>query len=111
MKLVPILNLGDLSDTEAKGITIKANTLRGEFNSVKLAGMVDDMTKAYGKEQVINDLPYTPERIQSMVDLLHTNTDEPAGCLRMPAVRKGPYRRVAALTLPDDPNVANAVRV
>jgi len=73
MKAIPVLNLGPISDAEAKAITIKANTLRGEFDSVKLAEMVDDLITAYGKEHVIDQLPYTPERLQSMMDLIHTD--------------------------------------
>jgi ParB/RepB/Spo0J family partition protein len=76
MKAIPVLNLGAISDAEAKALTIKANTLRGEFDSVKLAQMVGDLVKEYGKENVIDSLPYTGERIESMMDLINTNLDE-----------------------------------
>jgi ParB/RepB/Spo0J family partition protein len=76
MKAIPVLNLGPITDSEAKAITIKANTLRGEFDSVKLAKMVDSLVKEYGKEIVIENLPYTPERVQSMLDLVYTDPND-----------------------------------
>ncbi len=81
MENVPVLNLGPLTDTEAQQITIKANSLKGEFDSVQLAEIVKNLTDSIGKEAVVDALPYTPERIQGMLDLLHTSTDSLSGLL------------------------------
>lgn len=64
MPEVPIVNLGPISDSQAKQITVKANTLRGEFDSVQLATMLDDLVKDVGKSAVVEALPFTQERIK-----------------------------------------------
>jgi ParB/RepB/Spo0J family partition protein len=80
MAQVPILNLGAISDAAAKEITIKANTLHGEFDSIELGKIVENLIEEQGMDEVADSLPYTPERLQGMVDLLQTDiTDlEPA---------------------------------
>lgn len=72
MSQVPIVNLGPISDEDAKAITIKANTLRGEFDSVELAKIVKDLADESGLDLISASLPYTPERLQGMIDLLNT---------------------------------------
>lgn len=72
MKQVPILNLGSISDATAKEITIKANTLHGEFDSIELGRIVENLIEEQGMDEVATSLPYTPERLQGMVDLLQT---------------------------------------
>jgi hypothetical protein len=70
MAEIPFVNLGDISDAQAKQITVKANALKGEFDSVKLAEMIHDLSKDIGIAELQEALPYTPERLQSMIDLL-----------------------------------------
>ena len=90
MENVPVLNLGDITDSEAQQITIKANSLKGEFDSVQLAEIVKNLTDNLGKEAVVEALPYTPERIQGMLDLLNTSTDSLAGLLADPGAAAPP---------------------
>lgn len=73
MGQVPILDLGSISDEQAKEITIKANTLRGEFDSIELGKIVKDLVESQGMDDVAESLPYTPERLQGMIDLLVTD--------------------------------------
>lgn len=80
MKEVPFVNLGPISDEEAKAITIKANTLKGEFDSVELAKIIEELASEGGIAALSESLPYTPERLQGMVDLLNTDV----GDIQMP---------------------------
>ncbi|KAA0573390.1 ParB/RepB/Spo0J family partition protein [Azospirillum sp. Sh1] len=76
MKRIPIINLGPITDEHAKLITVKANTLRGEFDAVKLAEMVADLSNELGVTAVVESLPYTPERVQAMIDLINVDTSQ-----------------------------------
>lgn len=78
LKRIPIVNLGPISDEKAKELTIKMNSLRGEFDSIRLSQVVQDITNSYGKDGVIDVLPYTPERIDSLLALCATNLDNMA---------------------------------
>lgn len=74
MTRIPIVNLGLVSDTDAQQITVKANALRGDFDSVKLAEMIAGLSAEIGMEAIVDALPYTPERLQAMVDLLNVDS-------------------------------------
>lgn len=74
MTQVPYVNLGPISDADAQQITIKANVLRGEFDSVKLAEMISSMAAEVGMGELEAALPYTAERLNAMVDLLSVDT-------------------------------------
>lgn len=76
MKRIPIINLGPITDEHAKLITVKANTLRGEFDAVKLAEMVAELSNELGVTAVVENLPYTPERVQAMIDLINVDTSQ-----------------------------------
>ncbi|MDX5370572.1 MAG: ParB/RepB/Spo0J family partition protein [Alphaproteobacteria bacterium] len=76
MTKIPVMNLGPISNAVAQQITIKANTLKGEFDSVKLAGIVASLTEDIGKAEVIDALPYTPERIEAMLALVNISDDD-----------------------------------
>lgn len=76
MTRVPYVSLGNISDSDAQAITIKANTLKGEFDSVELAKIIKDLSTEYGGiGNVAEELPYTEERLKGMVDLLDTDMD------------------------------------
>ena len=75
MKQVPFVNLGPITDSQAKAITIKANTLKGEFDSVGLAEIIKELADESSLAAVSEALPYTPERLQGMIDLLGVDTD------------------------------------
>ncbi len=76
MSAVPIVNLGPITDEKAQEIMIKANALRGEFDSIGLAEIVARLEQANGKEAIVEALPYTAERIQGMLDLLDTDISD-----------------------------------
>lgn len=68
---VPVVNLGDVPDAAAKQITIKANALRGEFDSIKLAEMLKNLSDEVSIDALVESLPYQKERIESLIDLLN----------------------------------------
>lgn len=73
MTQFPVVNLGAISDEKAKSITVKANSLRGEFDSIRLGQLTRELVDSIGKDQVLLDLPYTPERIDSLLSLTATD--------------------------------------
>ena len=75
MSAVPIVNIGAVTDEQAKAITIKANTLKGEFDSIGLAEIIRDLTNATSLVDVAEELPFTAERLQGMMDLLETDME------------------------------------
>ena len=82
MTSIPFTNLGPISDAAAKELTIKANTLHGDFDSVELALIVKELADSTGMAEVAADLPFSQDRLQSMIDLLQTditNLTAPSG--------------------------------
>lgn len=73
MAEVPVVNVGSISDAQAKEITVKANALKGEFDSVQLAELVKGLADENGLQNLVDDMPYTQERLQAMVDLLNVD--------------------------------------
>jgi hypothetical protein len=73
MSKIPIINLGPISDAQAKELMIKANALRGEFDSVKLANVVKELVDTYGKGNVVDSLPYQPERVDALLAMTATD--------------------------------------
>ena len=76
MPFVPFVNVGAISDDDAKAITIKANTLSGEFDSIGLAKIIKELAESSGGLTVLaEELPYTHERLSGMIALLDGSGD------------------------------------
>lgn len=73
MTAVPYTNLGPISDAAAKEITIKANTLKGDFDSVELAKIIKELAGETSLQEVASDLPFSQDRLESMIALLQTD--------------------------------------
>ena len=67
---LPVVSVGLIDDAQAKAIMVKANALRGEFDSVRLAEIVDGLVRGSSLNAVAEELPYTQERMQAMINLL-----------------------------------------
>lgn len=76
MREIPIVDVGMMPDAQAKQVTIKANALRGDFDSVKLAEMIAELSSGVGVTELLESLPYTAERIQAMLDLSMVDTSQ-----------------------------------
>lgn len=63
------VNVGPISDSQAKTLTIRANALRGEFDAIKLAELVAEVSIDMGRDTAEALLPYTPERMDAMIDM------------------------------------------
>lgn len=90
MGMVPVLDLGSISDHDAQAITVKANSLKGDFDSVQLAGLIKNLADGIGRDAVVDALPYTPERIQSLMDLTSVSSDSLSGLLADTAAATAP---------------------
>ena len=63
------IDVGPISDTQAKTLTARMNALRGEFDAIALARMVSEINDDIGLEAAESLLPWTTERLTSMVDM------------------------------------------
>ena len=52
-----------------------ANALRGEFDAIKLAELVAEVSVDMGRSAAEALLPYTPERMDAMIDMARAGTD------------------------------------
>lgn len=71
----PYVNVGPISDAQAKTLTVRANALRGEFDAIKLAELVAEVSVDMGRSAAEALLPYTPERMDAMIDMARAGTD------------------------------------
>lgn len=72
---LPYVNVGPISDAQAKTLTVRANALRGEFDAIKLAELVTEVSVDMGREAAEALLPYTSERMTAMLDLAKAGAD------------------------------------
>jgi ParB/RepB/Spo0J family partition protein len=64
---LPAVNLGKISDDDAKRLVILFNELRGEPDPAKLALVLKDLVANVTVDDLSLDLPMTPKDIESMV--------------------------------------------
>jgi len=69
METVPIINLGEVVDTVARQLTIVLNETRGEFDTVKLSELLVELQKDVDYNELLNDLPYPKEELDSLLAL------------------------------------------
>jgi ParB-like nuclease domain len=70
MTRLPYVNLGDIDDLAAKAITIRANALRGEFDSIELAKLMAEMVESAGSRDLIAEaMPWRDERTDALLGL------------------------------------------
>ena len=81
MAQIPFVNVGPISDRQAQALTIRANQLRGEFDAVELSSLVNEIVQELGRDQAINLLPFTDQRIDAMIDLAMAEMDVSAQAL------------------------------
>jgi hypothetical protein len=72
---LPYVNVGPISDAQAKTLTIRANALRGEFDAIKLAELVAEVSADMGRTAAELLLPYGSDRMQAMIDMARAGAD------------------------------------
>lgn len=89
MPEVIVNDLGDVSDMQAKKLTIVTEEIKIPIDQVKLSHLLKEMIASEDLDSLAEGLPYSKELIQSKVELLdfdwdnlekskeNTNTDEP----------------------------------
>lgn len=60
----------EMTDAEAKLITITANKLRGHFDSMKLAEVLSDLKQDYSETELQEKLGYTKKELDSFEELI-----------------------------------------
>lgn len=69
IETLPYVNLGKVSDTIAKQLTIVLNETRGEFDTIKLSELLADLQSDIDYDELLNNLPYTKEELDSLLEL------------------------------------------
>lgn len=67
LKEIPAINLGPISDEQAKKLTIIANELRGAPEPVLLAALLKDLSESVSIENLSAELPFTQLEIDSLI--------------------------------------------
>lgn len=67
LKQVPITNLGDLPDSDAKRLTILLNELRGEPEVDKLAALLSDLASSTSVADLAQELPITEADMSALI--------------------------------------------
>lgn len=66
---IPYINLGKISDATAKQLTIVLNETKGKFDTIELSNLLNDLKTELSYEELLNDLPYEPEELDSLLEL------------------------------------------
>lgn len=67
--LIPIFDLGPITDHAAQKLTILMNELRGTPNQQKLSSLLKDLAGSEPIEALIESLPFTAESLKGMIGL------------------------------------------
>lgn len=68
---LPVVNLGDIPDVDAKKLTIILNETRGKANTVDLAALLAQIAAETGGENLHMGLPYGEDELQDILKLAH----------------------------------------
>ena len=66
---LPVVNLGVLSDTDAKKLTVILNETRGRANTVDLAALLAEIGQDTGAEELRVGLPYSDAELSDLLQL------------------------------------------
>lgn len=65
----------EISESEAKILTITMNRFRGEFDSIKLASVLKSLKETYSPEELEDRLGYSPEELKGYEELIDFDFD------------------------------------
>lgn len=72
-------DLGKISEARAKRIAVETNETRFKTNEVKLGGLLEEATKEWGFDDVLETTPYDEAHLEKMMSLSPAHiTDDPA---------------------------------
>lgn len=69
-KFAVVHNKGEITLSEAKRIAIETNETKFDTDQLKLAELLGDITNDFSVEDIAQTMPYNPEEIKDMVDVL-----------------------------------------
>ena len=73
---ISINNLGEVSDSVAKQLTIVLNETKGEPDPIELSKLINDLSKDVSVEDLLATLPFQKEELEGMMDLLDFDWDQ-----------------------------------
>ena len=69
MKEVPVNVLHNLSDSDAKKLTIIANETRGEVDKISLSELLNDLSEGMDVEKLMIGLPYYKSELEDLINI------------------------------------------
>lgn len=79
LRQIPIANLGVLEDSVAKQLTIVLNETRGDYRPKEMGVLLTSLLAAEPLPELLEVLPFTPERFQELAELPKINWDDLTG--------------------------------
>lgn len=76
IKKVSVNNLGEISDENAKQLTILMNEVRGKADKTKMGELLKDLQTSLPFEDLVLNLPYSDIEIQSMIGQVSLDWDQ-----------------------------------
>lgn len=81
---IPANNLGKVSDSVAKQLTLITNETRGEARRDKLGELLRSLKNEVGMEELVKNLPYQQVELDSLVDQMQIDWSQVTGPLEGP---------------------------
>jgi hypothetical protein len=72
---IAVINLGELSDAKAQELTLQLRN-RGEEDSIRLAGLITELSESIGIDELKADLPFPETDIDNLLALLDHDWDQ-----------------------------------
>jgi ParB-like chromosome segregation protein Spo0J len=106
---VPIINLGDISEDEAKALGIILNELKGHHDPKDLGALLDELLAHGEAEDILAGMPFTEDALRGLVSLADFDWNtlgSPAEMesSRKPSPKKGTHWVERTFRLPHEAN-------
>lgn len=75
-KKVIAYNLGKISGEEARRIAIETNETKYQTDPIKLAQLIDELSKTYNLDDLVQSLPYSQQEIENFINMHNHSLDD-----------------------------------
>ncbi len=69
LPLIPVISLGEMTDEDAKKLTVVLNELRGQALPGDMGDLLKDLIGNASFEEILDELPYTEDMLRGLTEL------------------------------------------
>lgn len=69
MKEIPVIIVDELTEDQAKKLTVVLNELKGQFDPGKLSDLLGELASSSSVEDLLNSMPFTSDMLKGFVGL------------------------------------------